>query len=304
MPTFPPFLEPGDKIAIVATARKISREELNSFINLAGSKQLEVVFTPRLFETDHQYAGTDSCRAEDIQYWLDNRKVKAIACARGGYGTARIIDRLDFSGFVQSPKWLVGFSDFTVIHSYVNSVLEIPALHAGMPVFFKEHGNKEVERSFNAMLEFLCGNISDYDLPAHPLNRPGNCKGELVGGNLSVIYSMMGSSSELMTDNKILFLEDLDEYLYHIDRMMVALKRAGKLRHLKGMIVGNMNNMHDSKIPFGKNPEEIIREHTDNLDIPVYFGFDAGHMPLNLPLILGAEIEIDNNCLIFGNSVS
>lgn len=302
MSSYPPFLTKGDKIAIVATARKTNPEELQPFIKMAENAGFEVVFSPELFSSERQFAGSDKQRADDYQHWLDNDNVKAILLARGGYGTARMVDGIDFSNFVNNPKWLIGFSDFTVIHSQVNCRYKLPTVHAAMPAFLKPDSSTEVIQSFEEMFELLKGNIPSYPLPPHPLNNSGNCEGILVGGNLSVIYSIMGSVSEIDTTNAILFLEDLDEYLYHIDRMMVCLKRAGKLNPLRGIIVGHMNDMHDRGTPFGKTAEEIIKEHTEDLGIPLYFNFDAGHMRMNHPLIFGTEVKIENNCLIFGTS--
>ncbi|MFM9945414.1 MAG: LD-carboxypeptidase [Bacteroidia bacterium] len=302
MSLYPPFLTKGDKIAIVATARKTNPEELQTFIKMAGEQGFEVVYTPELFSEERQFAGTDEHRANNFQHWLDDDGVKAILLARGGYGTARMIDGLDFSSFIKDPKWLIGFSDFTVIHSQVNCRYNLPTLHAAMPAFLKPDSLPDVVTSFKEMFEVLKGNIPTYQLPKHPLNKSGNCSGTLVGGNLSVIYSIMGSVSEIDTNDAILFLEDLDEYLYHIDRMMVCLKRAGKLNTLKGLIVGHMNDMHDRGTPFGKTAEEIIEEHTEDLGIPLYFNFDAGHKRMNHPLIFGTKVKIESNCLIFGNS--
>ncbi len=296
----PPFLTKGDKIAIVATARKTNREELDPFIKLAEKAGFEIVFSPTLFDEERQFAGSDKNRSSDFQYWLNDTEVKAIIAARGGYGTARMVDGIDFSNFATNPKWLIGFSDFTVIHTHMNSLLKQSTLHAAMPAFLKTESSAEVIQSFNEMFEILKGELPVYELPQHQLNNPGNCNGILVGGNLSVIYSTLGSVSEIDTTNAILFLEDLDEYLYHIDRMMVCLKRAGKLKHLNGIIVGHMSDMHDRGTPFGKTAEEIIREHTKDLGIPLYFGFDAGHLKLNHPLIFGTEVNIENNCLTFG----
>ena len=301
MPIYPPFLNEGDKIAIVATARKTNPDELRPFILLAKKAGLDIVFTSQLFEEERQFAGSDQHRTADFQHWLDDNEVKAIIAARGGYGTARMVDGLDFSNFIKHPKWLIGFSDYTVIHTHVNCVLKMPTLHAAMPAFLKPDSKPDVIKSFETLFEVLKGNIPSYKMPNHPLNNPGNCEGTLLGGNLSVIYSIMGSISEIDTTDAILFLEDLDEYLYHIDRMMVCLKRAGKLKTLRGIVIGHMNDMHDRGTPFGKTAEEIIKEHTENLSIPLYFNFDAGHLHLNLPLIFGTKVKIENNCLIFGN---
>lgn len=304
MSILPAFLRKGDKIAVAAPARKVSLKELEPFIRLCRQNELEVVYTENLFSIQHQFAGSDQQRTADFQYWLDDPEVKAIISAKGGYGTARIMDALDFTKFKRSPKWLIGFSDFTVIHSHVNTNFNIATMHASMPAYLKEDSGEDLQLSFSTLISALKGKSLSYPIKPHPLNKPGNCKGTLVGGNLSVIYSIMGSASELNTENSILFLEDLDEYLYHMDRMMVCLKRAGKLKKLAGIIVGHMNSMHDNPIPFGKTVEEIIREHTDELDIPVYFGMDAGHLNPNLPLIFGTEVEIENNCLNFGHSLS
>jgi len=304
MSIIPAFLKRGDKIAVAAPARKVIINELEPFIQFCRQNELEVVYTENLFSIQNQFAGSDQQRAADFQYWLDNAEVKAIISAKGGYGTARMIDMLDFEEFLRSPKWLIGFSDFTVIHSHVNTNFNIATMHASMPAYLKEDSGDDLKLSFSTLLSALKGNSLSYPIKPHPLSKPGNCKGTLVGGNLSVIYSIMGSASELNTDNAILFLEDLDEYLYHMDRMMVCLKRAGKLQNLKGLVVGHMNSMHDNPIPFGQSVEEIIHEHTNNLSIPVYFGFDAGHLNPNFPLIFGTEVEIENNCLNFGQFLS
>ena len=304
MSILPAFLQNGDKIAIAAPARKVTLSELTPFIEFCRSHALEVVYSENLFATQHQFAGSDEQRAADYQYWLDSSEVKAIISAKGGYGTARIIDALDFTKFKLAPKWLIGFSDFTVIHSHVNSKFNIATLHASMPAYLKADSGEDIQKSFHSMISVLKGEPFKYLIKPHSLSKPGNCKGVLVGGNLSVIYSIMGSASELNTDNCILFMEDLDEYLYHMDRMMVCLKRAGKLKNLRGILVGHMNSMHDNPIPFGQNVEEIIREHTNDLGIPVYFGIDAGHLNPNFPLIFGTEVEIENNCLNFGQSLS
>lgn len=302
MSVLPPFLQPGDKLAIAAPARKTTLSELETFIRMAAEHDIEVVTAPGLFESEHQFAGSDAHRATVFQFCLDNPEIKAIISAKGGYGTARVIDKIRFDALHTHPKWLIGFSDFTVIHNHLNGYLNMPTLHASMPAYLKPDSAPEIILSFERLFQALKGAPLSYNLPDHPLNKPGNCSGKLVGGNLSVIYSVMGSVSEINTTDAILFLEDLDEYLYHVDRMMVCLKRAGKLQTLRGVIIGHMNSMHDNPIPFGKSAEEIMLAHTSDLNIPLYFGFPAGHLNPNMPLIFGTQVEIENNCLNFGHS--
>lgn len=299
MSILPTFLQKGDKIAIIAPARKITLSEISDFIEFADKNGFEVVYTENLFASLNQFAGNDEIRAADFQHWLDNTEVKAIIAARGGYGTARIIDKIDFTNFVKKPKWLLGFSDFTVVHSHVNSNFKIATLHAPMPIVLSKK-NKSKISSFNKTFEILKGNFPQYKLPTNKLNITGNCCGKICGGNLSVLYSLMGSKSEIETEGKILFIEDLDEYLYHIDRMMLCLTRAGKLDRIKGLLVGGMNKMHNNKVKFGNTAYEIIKSHTESLGIPVYFGINAGHISSNYPLIMGCEIKIENNYLKFG----
>ncbi len=284
----PPALKKGDGIGIAAPARKISFDEIAKAISIFEDRGYQVVYDDALFAVENQYAGDDQLRAAYFQKLLDDKKVKAIFPARGGYGSVRIIDRLDFSGFRRNPKWIVGYSDITVFHNHINRNFGIQTLHATMPVNFAGNTKEALDRMF----EVLEGESPRYEINSHELNRPGGAKGILTGGNLSVLYSLCGSKSFPETGGRILFLEDLDEYLYHIDRMMVALKRAGILKNLAGLIVGGMTKMNDNEIPFGKTAEEIIREATDEYDYPVCFGFPAGHIFDNRPLIMGAEVEM------------
>jgi muramoyltetrapeptide carboxypeptidase len=277
----PAYLSKGDKVAIVATARKISKEEIIPAAELIEQLGLQVVFGKHLFNESNQFAGTDEERATDLQTMLDDTSIKAIIIARGGYGTVRIIDKIDFTNFIQHPKWVVGYSDVTVLHSHIHT-LGIETIHGTMPInFFK---NKEATTSlFNA----LFGDSLTYTFASSLLNRTGKVQAPLVGGNLSLIYALMGSSSEIDTTGKILFIEDLDEYLYHVDRMMMALKRAGKLNHLAGLVVGGMTEMKDNVIPFGKTVEEIIINAVEEYDYPVCFHFPAGHIHKNMALFFG-----------------
>lgn len=278
-------LKPGDTIGIAATARKISYEELLPSIAIFESWGLHVKIASNIGLEYNQFAGSDEQRAFGLQSFLVDPDINAIICARGGYGTVRIIDLLDFKAFSLHPKWLVGYSDITILHNKLN-LLRIPSVHGTMPINMQP--DKADEESIALLKQILFSNtVPKIETPPHSLNRIGGVKAELVGGNLSVIYSQLGSASDLDTNGKILFLEDLDEYLYHIDRMMMALKRSGKLNHLAGLVVGGMSDMKDNSIPFGKTAEEIISEHISAYDYPVCFGFPSGHEKRNLPLVFG-----------------
>ena len=286
----PAYLKPGDKIAIVAPARKVSPSEMDVAINTFRSWGLQVVTGPHLFGTNNQYSGTDEERASDLQMMLDDPEIKAIICARGGYGTVRIIDQLNFSTFEQHPKWIVGYSDITVLHSHIQTQFGIETLHATMPVNFPDEGT---ETATESLRKALFGDMLEYNIGSHPLNKAGNVSGELTGGNISILYSLTGSPSDIQTRDKILFIEDLDEYLYHIDRMMMNLKRSGKLSGIKGLVVGGLSKMNDNSVPFGKQAEEIISDYAREAGLPVCFNFPAGHIPDNRALIMGRETQLD-----------
>jgi muramoyltetrapeptide carboxypeptidase len=286
----PPYLKSGDKIAIVATARKVSPSEMDVAINTFRSWGLQVVTGPHLFGSTNQYSGTDEERASDLQIMLDDSEVKAIMCARGGYGTVRIIDQINFSAFEQHPKWIVGYSDITVLHSHIQAQFGIETLHATMPINFPEEGTEAATESLRSA---LFGETLEYNIENHPLNMPGNVSGVLTGGNLSILYSLTGTPSDLQTQDKILFIEDIDEYLYHIDRMMMNLKRSGKLYGIKGLIIGGLTKMNDNTLPFGKQAEEIISEYIKEAEIPVCFNFPAGHIADNRALIMGREVQLN-----------
>lgn len=284
----PPYLQLGDTIGIVAPARKISLEELQFSINWLKSKGFQVVFAPNLFAEEHQFAGSDEIRQQSFQAMVDNPNVKAILSARGGYGSARIIDKIDFSHFHENPKWLCGYSDFTVFHSHLASQNISASLHSTMPISM----NEETIDNCNALFDALIGKKMELSGHNHPYNQYGTSAGKIVGGNLSILYSMLGSPSDINTNGAILFLEDLDEYLYHIDRMIVALKRAGKFDHLAGLIIGGMSDMHDNTIPFGYSAEEIIMKHCQEYDFPIAFNIPVGHGKDNKTLKLGVSSKL------------
>ncbi len=286
----PSALEKGDQIGIVSTARKISKEELSFAKNTLQGWGLKVILGKNLFQEYNQFAGTDMQRSTDLQKMIDNPDIKAIICARGGYGTVRILDLVDFSNFQANPKWIAGYSDVTALHSTLHN-LNITSLHSTMPINFASN----TKNSLESLKQTLFGNLISYNFPRHDLNRVGHAKGKVVGGNLSIIYSLLGSNADINTDDKILFLEDLDEYLYHVDRMMMNLKRNGKLSKLAGLVVGEMSNMNDNTIPFGKSAMEIISESVSEYDYPVAFNFPGGHIDNNNTIILGqtAKLTID-----------
>lgn len=293
--TVPEYLQQNDRIGIVAPARKILENEIEYAVNFLKEQGFDVVLAPHLFSSHHQYAGTDKERAEDFQYMMDNGEVKAILCARGGYGSVRIIDKLDFSGFCRHPKWICGFSDITVFHSHLHRNYHIASLHCTMPINIKN--DPLCRESSRSLMKALTGEPLQYSLHTHPLNRKGSVQGSIIGGNLSILYSLLGSPSDIETEGAILFIEDLDEYLYHIDRMMMNLKRNRKLEGLKGLIVGGMSDMHDNATAYGKDVYEIIAEHCSEYDFPLCFGFPAGHIADNYALRFGrpAILTIDDD---------
>jgi muramoyltetrapeptide carboxypeptidase len=285
----PPYLKKGDKIGIVSPARSITFDEVHPAIRFFQRHGLEVVLGSYVFSRFHQFAGTDEQRRKDFQQMLDDDKIRAIICARGGYGTVRIIDKLDFTKFCEHPKWIVGFSDVTVLHAHIHKQFGIETLHAAMPVNIQAEKQGD---TLQTMMNALCGYRISYSLKNQALSRAGTADGLLVGGNLSILYNLMGTPSEPDTTGKILFIEDLDEYLYHVDRMMMNLKRAGKLARLSGLIVGGMSKMNDNVIPFGFTANEIIAETVSEYKYPVCFDFPAGHVEPNLALILGRKATL------------
>jgi muramoyltetrapeptide carboxypeptidase len=284
----PESLKNGDKVAIVCSARFVEVTQLQEAIELLKSWGLQVVLGRSIGKKDQQFGGTDSERAEDLQQQLDDTEIKAIWIAKGGYGTARILDKLNFDFYEKHPKWIIGYSDITVLHLKLQQ-LGIASLHADMPVDI-------CSKSQNTRLSLqqsLFGKTYHINYISNFKNQTGLAEGELVGGNLSVLYSVLGTEDLPNFKNKILFIEDLDEYLYHIDRMLLNLSRNGILSKIRGLIVGGMSSMHDNSIPFGKSAYEIVEFYTQNLDIPVAFDFPAGHLKENLALTLGRNVRLE-----------
>ncbi len=281
----PAYLKPGDGIAIVSPAKFIEKKFLTRAARMIEARGYRVEIAPHALEQHHQFAGTDAMRTADFQQAMDDENIRLILCSRGGYGAARIIDSLNFSGFMRDPKWIAGFSDITVFHAHVYSVFGIESLHGIMPLDFPGQGQNT--DAVDRLLQAATGEKIVYTIPAHELNRQGYAEACVVGGNLSILTSLLGSRSDLATGGRILFIEEVGENLYRLDRLMVTMKRAGKLDELAGLIVGGLTGMEDNAIPFGKNAREIVADAVKEYDFPVCFGFPAGHFPANYPLRLG-----------------
>jgi muramoyltetrapeptide carboxypeptidase len=283
----PPFLQKGDKVALVAPARKVSREELNFALDFIRQQGWEAVFDDDLLGNFHQWSGTDQQRTLSMQRLLNNKEIRMIWCVRGGYGSMRIIDQLDWSVFSQFPKWMVGFSDITVFLQHVVHLQHCFCIHG--PVALTLHKG---EMTAQKLLSALKGEFSEIVCSSSAFNRVGTARGMLHGGNLSLLYALQAGPEDFFPEGSILFIEDLDEYLYHLDRMMIALKRSGKLARLGGLLVGGMTDMRDNEIPFGLRPEEIVLNAVSDYAYPVCFNFPAGHIVNNHALVFGAEVEL------------
>lgn len=294
----PKYLKKGDTIGILSTARKFTTEQLEFCIQMLAEWGFNTVIGSSINAEDHQFAGSDEIRAKNLQEFIDNPNIDAILCARGGYGTMRIIDEIDFSNFIHKPKWICGFSDVTVLHEHLQN-MGIASIHSSMPSLFPTDLEHTTLKSLENALK---GNQLNYRVKISADNlKMKNVEAEIVGGNLSLVYALQGSSSDIITDGKILFIEDLDEYYYHIDRMMCSLDRAGKLKNLAALLVGGMTDMKDNSIPFGMNVPEIIHHYTQKYNYPVLFDFPCGHWENNFAIRLGAKakIEIKNDEYVF-----
>ncbi|MDD5150032.1 MAG: LD-carboxypeptidase [Flavobacterium sp.] len=289
--TKPPYLKKGDTIMIVAPAGFVADStELDPGIALAKSWGLEVILGKHVFSKHNHFAGTDEERLGDMQLALDNKNVKAIWCSRGGYGTVRIIDQIDFTAFKKNPKWVIGFSDITTLHTHIHN-LGIATIHATMPGGMHSATDEAKQTLYKALFGYDYG----FEIPTNPLNKKGDAKGILIGGNLSIINSMVGSDSEINTYGKILFIEDVGEDLYRVDRMMYTLKRSGLLKNLKALIVGDFSYDIAKDTLFGGSHREIILNAVKDYNYPVIFDFPGGHIKDNRTLIFGKEINIEVN---------
>lgn len=282
----PPSLRKGDRIGVVCPAGHMPRSKMRTcFKVLQEEWGFQVVEGKTLGTGDGYFSGTDEERAADLQSMLDNEEVDAILCARGGYGVGRIIDRLDFTAFQKRPKWLIGFSDITVLHTHILSRCGMATIHGPMASAFAGGGWRRP--SVQSLHRALRGLKSDYRCDPHPLNRPGTATGVLFGGNLSLLAHLVGTTSEVDLRGKILFIEDVGELLYNIDRMIYQLHRAGRLAGLAGLIVGGFTECRDTERPFGKDALHIISDIITEYTFPVCFGFPVSHGPENMALKSG-----------------
>lgn len=286
----PRFLRKGDTVCLVAPGRKLDRESIETASDILQSHGLSVRVGDNLFSSAHSYlSGTDAERLSDLQHALDDASINAIICVRGGYGTTRILDQLDFSKFSQAPKWVCGFSDITALHLTLQT-LDIQSIHGSMPVQFQKNG---AGISAESLINTLLGTPEALQAKAVPANRLGNATGQLIGGNLSMLTDSLGTANEIQTDQKILFIEEVGEYAYRFDRMIVQLKRAGKLDKLAGLAIGHMTDIKEGELPFGETVAHMINYHTREFAYPIAFQFHSGHDHPNLAWIEGAEARLE-----------
>jgi len=287
----PPYLKKGDLVGIVCPAGFMPVDKVSECIRVLFEVWgLKVKVGKTVGSQYHYFSGTDDERLSDLQEMMDDPSVKAILCGRGGYGTGRIIDRINFRKFNRQPKWIIGFSDITILHSHLLSRYNIASIHGPMANAFNGEGYlNEYVRSLHRA---LTGKKANYTTSLHPFNQTGKGSGILTGGNLSLIAHLIGTPSDVNTRGKILFLEDIGEYRYNIDRMFYQLKRSGKLKSLAGLVLGNFSEAKDTEIPFGKTVEEIIRDIVKEYDYPVCYGFPVSHEKENLALKTGLMYEL------------
>jgi muramoyltetrapeptide carboxypeptidase len=289
----PPYLQPDDTIAIICPSGYMPLEKAQRCIETLQQWGFKVVLGKTVGHQYNYFSGTDEERLRDLQLMLDDSTIKAVYCGRGGYGLSRIIDKINFEKFIQQPKWIIGYSDITLLHAHVYSNFNIAGLHAPMVAAFNEM--EESEKYIFSIYKSLIGEQQAYTCASHHLNRNGVSNGELVGGNLSLLAHIVGSSSDINTKNKILFIEDIGEYKYNIDRMLMQLKRAGKLDALAGFILGSFSEMKDTTIPYGKDLKEIIFDAVKEYNYPVCFDFPVGHVKENYALKIGMKYQLTIN---------
>lgn len=289
-------LKQGDLVYITAPAKAIEKEYVYYAKEYFETQGFKVLISENCLGNYNYFSGTDEERLSDLQFGIDNPDVKAIICARGGYGCVRILDRIQWANMLREPKWIVGFSDVTVFHQRLQR-FGLPSIHATMPLNFQKNSPEALDTLNHA----LSGKEYSITTVSSVFNKPGIASGKLVGGNLSILYSLLGTDDQIDYSNTILIIEDLAEHLYHIDRMLYAFEKAGIFNKIKGLIVGGMTELQDTAIPFGKSIEEIILQHFIYRNIPITFDFPVGHINDNRAIVLGnfCQLEIDSTLTHF-----
>ncbi len=289
----PSYLKKGDTIGIVCPSGYMPLDKVETCINTLKNWGYKVVVGNTVGNQFNYFSGTDEERLKDLQSMLDDASIKAVLCGRGGYGLSRIIDKINFSTFKKNPKWIIGYSDITLLHSHINKQLKMATIHSPMAAAFNDGG---FENQYVLSLQkALKGNKTKYNCNYHSYNKNGVATGELIGGNLCMIAHTLGTNSAFNTKNKILFLEDIGEYIYNIDRMFLQLKRAGFLKDLLGLVIGSFTDLKDTTTPFGKDVYDIIKEHIAEYGFPVAFDFPVGHQTENYALKIGVEYSLSVN---------
>ena len=291
MINFPPFLKPGATIGITCPSGYVSAERVQYAVIVLKKWGFNTKIGMTVGNEFHYFSGDDDTRTADLQQMLDDPNIDAILMGRGGYGLSRIIDQIDFTKFIQHPKWICGFSDITILHSHIQAQFGIPTIHSIMCGAFKPE--TEYEDYILSFKKALSGENLNYTISSNEHNRTGKAIARIVGGNLAMLAHLTGSVSEIDTDGKILFIEDIGEHLYHIDRMLINLKRSGKMSKLKGLLVGSFTDIQDTDRPFGQTLEQIISDKVKEYEFPVAFGFHCGHDEVNNTLVLGAEYDFE-----------
>ena len=289
----PPYLQPGDAVAITCPAGAVNTADISVMAAYIEARGFRVVWGSTIGTSYYKFSAPDAERASDLQQFLNDPSIKAIFFGRGGYGMVRIIDQLDFSAFVARPKWLIGYSDITCILNHVQQNFGIAGLHAHMQGGYQTADFHAL--STNSLFDVLGGHEQTYKGESHAMNRPGLAHAHLAGGNLALLSDLMGTPSEIDTDGKILFIEDIAEYKYNIDRMLWQYQRAGKLARLKGLLVGGFTDTQDNEVPFGMDEYQMVAEKVAGYNYPVVYGFPVGHQAENVALVCGGEYQLSVN---------